>query len=289
MSSAAEADLFHKEAARIKEEFIEELEGHDLEEKPGVENEFAASRIVEEEYVEEAYDKSSWQRKTFHVLESHSAEVFLIVLLFIDIAIVVVELFLEAQFPACHVVENMPDGYLFSCCKAAAGADHDEAGANHDRLLSSGTAEEEHHEFCDAGYEQSSADVGCDEHALSKLHHIHTALFIVSVSILGLFEIENLLKLYILKGAFLKNHYYVFDLIIVTLSLTLDVFLKVKTSIVAELAAMLVIVRLWRFVRIVHGIYINTLKTQYEKTLATNKAVDKYIKKIEHLIHEHVK
>ncbi len=194
--------------------------------------------IDTEIHVELEYGEHSWQSKLYKHLCHHQTEVILLLLLVLDIIIVMVEILLDVEYPTCDKIDQRD--LVRSCCPVE---DHD-----HDRFL----AESSHHSFCEHGYEES-ATYGCDDHN-DAVHNVHLALFGMSVAILCIFEVELLLKVFILKKEFFCHKLLVLDLVIVTTSIVLDIVLHVLGSSYGDLAALLAVVRVWRFVRVIHGI-----------------------------------
>ena len=80
----------------------------------------------------------------------------------------------------------------------------------------------------------------------------------LSIVILFIFLIENIATLVAVGlHAFFTNLFYVADLIVVVVSLSIEIWVNAahatNESIVAEVVGLIVFVRLWRFVRIAHG------------------------------------
>jgi len=247
----------HKQIEKLKANFLAHAGKAFKESKHGI----ISQREKEDEFMKENYNHKSWQHSVFHFIEKHTVEYFLMFLLFVDITIVIIEIYLEAIFPTCSIIENNN----MICCPEV---DH-----NHRFLATS-----EHDVACDASIEYI-----CDDHN-HALHTTHSVLFGCSVAILCIFEVENFLKLAILKGLFLKNSFYVLDLFVVTLSLVLDISAHSLSKIATEVASLLVVARVWRFARIVHGVYAEHVKSQKHQKDKTVEAMDDFIKGIEELV-----
>jgi len=196
--------------------------------------------IDTEVYVEHEYGEHSWQSELYKLLCHHQTEVILLFLLVLDIIIVMVEILLDVEYPTCDKI-NQRD-LIRSCCPVH------EDDQDHNRFLS----ESSHHSFCEHGYEESTT-YGCDDHN-DTIHNVHLALFGLSVAILCVFEVELLLKVFILKKEFFCHKLLVFDLAVVTTSIVLDIVLHALGTSHGDLAALLAVVRVWRFVRVIHGV-----------------------------------
>lgn len=277
MKEEAAPETFHDKAEALKRKFLDDIgeTGAYVEDKK---HHIVTQKQREEQYVESNYDKSSWQAKSYNLLEK--LESFLVVLLAIDVVIVIIEIFLEAQFPTCTIIKSRE--LIFSCCpsETTENEEHRFLAGSHESDGSHGA-----HSLCGEGLQVGEFNAACDDHNES-LHVTHEVFFALSVAILAIFEIENFLKIFILKSVFFKNFYYVLDLFVVSISLGLDIGFHVTARLVAELTSMLVIVRTWRLVRIIHGIYSETIKAQQEKEAEVQGAIDKYVEGIENLVSE---
>ena len=135
--------------------------------------------------------------------------------------------------------------------------DHGDGGGHFLRLLRFLVAKDDggHHSVCEAGIE-TACPAGCDEHKHAAIHSLHTVLFSLTIAILGIFLIELCLLIICLKPrVFFGKPFYVLDFVVVTMSLGLELgFYFSSNEAVAELAGLLIFARLWRFVRIGHGI-----------------------------------
>ena len=84
-----------------------------------------------------------------------------------------------------------------------------------------------------------------------------------TVAILVTFEMELLSLIYLLgPRQFLATFMYVLDLFIVTASLALELAFHFSREELAEMAGILILFRLWRFVRIGHGLVASTYEVQ---------------------------
>lgn len=193
----------------------------------------------------------SWRVTLVKFFHRHRVQIFFIVLLILDVIIVFVELFIDAEFPRCHIIIRDAT----SCCDADSSA--------HLRMLASGSGSGAgHHALCE-GYVESAVPADCDAHKHETVHTVHEALYISSVSILSAFAIELLLLLGALDLQFFHNLLYVIDFLVVYASLALEVSLHNLSTAGGELAGALVLARIWRFMRIAHGLATVTHEAQH--------------------------
>ena len=244
----------------------------------------------------------SWESKILHVLHKPAVEWTLCGLLMLDVMILFVELFLGAQYPTCGIITRE----AVSCCPDPSEYCQDNGGEDemrflaeagegdlltcsdeHDdharRLAAKGGGDGYHHSVCGAGIE-TACPAGCDEHKYEWLHTVHVTFFSLTIAILGIFFVELCLVLICLKPQnFIKKPLYVLDLIVVTFSLVLEfAFYFDDNYAAAALAGMLIITRLWRFVRVGPGIVMVTNKYHNEK----NSARTQYNKELEDILAE---
>merc|ERR1712048_672268 len=118
-------------------------------------------------------------------------------------------------------------------------------------------------------YEGMSNSAGCDSHKYPLLHTTHSILFSLSVAILVIFEVELLTLVVVLKFHFFKGLLHVLDLVVVTASLVIELVTH-KTDL-----SMIILFRLWRFVRVGHGLYMVSEDLHEEE-----------IKRVEKCVHE---
>ncbi|EOD41821.1 hypothetical protein EMIHUDRAFT_461000 [Emiliania huxleyi CCMP1516] len=188
-----------------------------------------------------------------------SPQALLTLLLVCDVIAVFGELFIDAEFPSCMYVlrDAIP------CCDSGCiGAGDYSAAAAADAIqtiLSLGKSVQARHSHLD-----STGRIGCDSHKHDLAHKFHKFLFRVSLTVLVVFELELLGLIASLDRAFFRqpapaNPLYVLDLIVITVSLGLETVFR-------DLAMALIIVRLWRFVRIGHGIFASTHSVAKEKS-----------------------
>jgi len=220
--------------------------------------------------VEKRRGKHSWQAKIVHFFHAPKVQVFFITLLVLDVMIVFVELFVDAEFPRCDIIVRDAT----SCCNAS-----DTLTGSHRRLLeedffeyghrflasasssasgsasgSSDSGHHGHHAMCEPYTIGLKAD--CDAHQHEAVHQLHDALYIISVTILSAFALELLLLFAALDRQFFHNLLYLVDALVVSSSLSLEIVLK--TTPAGELSHALILARLWRFMRVAHGLVVSS-------------------------------
>jgi len=244
-----------KEAKELAEEF-EEFANHPESFLTGsVVNDDASFLHIHDDShaVEERYGKHSWQARTVHFLHSRTLQLIFSVLLMVDVAAVVVELFLEAHFPSCHFVVRD----AVNCCPAV--VEKVAAAANATitfRRLGGGHG---HHDICAAGFAPfEGTPAGCDEHKWETVHMLHEVCFCITVAVLSTFLIELLILMYIEFTHFWHTPLYVLDLVIVVGTLTLEFFHRSEFVHAFDPAKLLILARCWRFIRIGHGLVMET-------------------------------
>jgi len=249
----------------------------------------------EENIVDAAHGSDSWESKVLHVLHTPAVELTLCGLLVLDVMILFAELFLGAQFPLCSTITRD----AISCCPdiseycegrddnevrflAETGGDDLLTCEDHGRHLAGG-GNDYQHSVCNAGIE-TACPSGCDDHKYEWLHYVHYTFFSFTIAILGIFFIELCLVFVCLKPKnFIRKPLYVMDIIVVALSLVLELTFYFKKSFAAAaLAGILIITRLWRFVRVGHGIIMVTTKYNSQ----TNSDMKCYNKELEDMLVE---
>ncbi|KAL3913637.1 MAG: hypothetical protein SGARI_000557 [Bacillariaceae sp.] len=162
-------------------------------------------------------------------------------LLVLDVLILFTELMLLAAYPACHIIER-------DCIACCSEGDHQ----GEERWLA---GDGHHEEICEAGYLETG-EPSCDGH---KWHAVHTAeevMFWFTITILAIFFVELNVELWALgPGIFFRQAFFAVDYLVITISIVLEMTFHFHAKQFAEeLAGFIVIFRLWRFVRIGHGI-----------------------------------
>jgi len=100
------------------------------------------------------------------------------------------------------------------------------------------------------------------------MHVISEILHMLSVVILSIFELELFLLLFAFGLGFFRKFMYILDLIVVSISLVVDIVLS------EVLSSLLVLFRMWRMLRIVHGIYVSMEERGKEKLHASLRRID---------------
>ena len=184
------------------------------------------------EGVVQRHGEHSWQHRMVGIIQSHRAQVIIVTLLVLDVIIVFIELYIDAEFPACSLIVRD----AVSCCPVASSSDHGSSSLDHHthRLLlgsasgsGSGSGDSHsHHTLCESPLVDSLAfAAGCDSHKWASVHTAHTALFACSVAILSAFQLELLSLLAALGLSFFRNPLYAIDLLVVATSLCLELVL----------------------------------------------------------------
>lgn len=218
----------------------------------------------EEDMLAERLGEKHWRLKLLKVLQSHFVQMALTSLLVLDIVIVLVEIFVEAEYPSCSRIKRDAT----SCCPA---------GATGGRLLGGGGSADE--PLCVSPLAPKIAyQAGCDGHKYPGVHAMHQVCFVVSATVLCLFEAELLATLTALGILFLKNPLYMLDIVVVTASLVLDFHLHLGTASSGESGAtVLIVARCWRFVRVIHGV----MSSSHERDMEALKETLEVAKELE--------
>jgi len=99
-------------------------------------------------------------------------------------------------------------------------------------------------------------------------HDILEVMHIVSILILGTFVVEVTLKMFAMGLRYFKSPWELFDGSIVISSFTLDVIYSANDAKTA--ASLLIILRLWRLARVVHG-FVHAARAKANKRVAKYK------------------
>ena len=207
-------------------------------------------------HVHETHGPESWRYKVLRFLHKTKVQVTLMALLVLDVLILCTELFLLATYPECHTIRRD----AISCCPVLEG----EAARF---LAESGHSEE----FCEAGLEPfPEYEAGCDEHKWEGVHTTEQVLFALTMTILFVFFIElNVSMAALGPGVFFRQLFYLLDYFIVGTSIALELtFYYLSDDTVQSLVGLLVIGRIWRFVRIGHGLIEVTAELAHRKFAA---------------------
>jgi len=206
----------------------------------------------------------SWQARLVYRLQSQPVQISLIVLLLLDVLCIFAELFLEAEYPACSTLRRRAT----SCCALDADS-HAALAAPMDSFPHETSAHHGAHFHgvlgsCSAPLVEAAGNhVRCLEQGAA--HHAHGLLSLGSLAVLTIFEAELLLLVAALGPLFLRSWAYILDLIIITASLGIGLFIHQSrthamgqddAALLEDLQGVILFSRCWRFVRVGHGIAI---------------------------------
>ena len=116
-------------------------------------------------------------------------------------------------------------------------------------------------------YTYTKYPAGCDEDKWHTIHAIEQAFFYTTIVILSLFFIElNLGMIALTPCIFFRQFFFLLDYVIIAMSLALEITFHVLDEYVySTMAGLLVLVRVWRFVRIGHGIVELTAEAAHKE------------------------
>lgn len=221
----------------------------------------------EREHVEAYHGKDSWRMKILKFCHQKRVQYGLMALLTADVILIFTELFLLTQYPACDIIERD----CISCC---------EHSADNVRFLAGG--KDEHEEICESGLEPDYDTGGCDPHKWERIHSVESVIFAITVCILAVFFLElNLQAVALGPSVFFHQLFLAFDYVVVAVSLFLELLLHfLHEDRLATLFGLLIFARIWRFIRIGHGI----VEVTSELIHARHEDVFKYIVELENVI-----
>jgi len=174
-------------------------------------------------------DRGTWRDRLCHFLHQRKVHLALTALLVLDVVLVVVGAVLENQALLAEIRD----------CEAFV---EEELAPESERTLAALDEERTEPHFGNP-----------------RLERAEEAMAYASVGILSIFLVENLLLLLALGFHYFRNFFYVFDIIVVTVSLLLEVlFIKTPES------GLLVLGRTWRFFRVAHGLW-ESAETEHKK------------------------
>ncbi|GBG26499.1 Voltage-gated hydrogen channel 1 [Hondaea fermentalgiana] len=202
----------------------------------------------ERKKVKAKFGKDSWNYRTLKFVHSHGVQSFLAALLALDVLVLIVELILTAYFPPCSVIIEQ--------CVAINASDVEASTQDTAHRLLAEIPEASHSD----GSEQCAAACAHQPHGV---HGAHEALFWISVTILILFELELAVLLASIHRLFFRNALYIFDFVVVTVALVLETVLH--TELAQEAGGLLIFVRLWRLLRVGHGIFTDVHEVDHNK------------------------
>jgi hypothetical protein len=211
-------------------------------------------------HVHETHGSDSWRYKVLRFIHTTKVQITLMSLLILDVLILCTELFLLATYPNCHTIRRD----AISCCPVLEG----EAEVDHSARFLAESEKGHSEEICAAGLEPSpDYDAGCDEHKWEKIHTAEEVLFSLTMTILFVFFIElNIAMAALGPSVFFRQAFYLLDYFIVGTSIALELtFNFLSDDTVQSLVGLLVIFRVWRFVRIGHGLIEVTAELSHRK------------------------
>ena len=233
-------------------------------------------------HTEEEHGEHSWRYKVVEFLHTPIVQKTMMALLVTDILLLFLELFLLATYPHCSIIER--DG--LSCIATTATnafANATDDDAHHDRWLA---GDDSHHgggyDICKAGYDSTGAAAGCDSHKWSSVHTLELYVFSLTVVILSIFFLELTVEMVALTPrVFFCQFWFLLDYVIISISLALEVAFRIKQEdIYQSFVGLLVVVRIWRFVRIGHGI----VEVTHENVHNQGKELLLYVEELEELL-----
>lgn len=243
-----------------------------------------------QDHVHETHGNDSWRYKTLSFLHSTPVQRAIFCMLILDVIILFVELSLVAAYPNCNIIIRD----AISCCPADAATNNVTGGVEGNghlllRFLEGGEAAtptddhggsgsgSHHSNICESEellLEPSPEyGAGCDPHKWHTVHTAETVLFAITMTILSLMMLElNLAMIALTPQVFFRQFFYAIDYFIVAVSITLEaVFHSLSDDYLQSIIGLLIFFRLWRFIRIAHGLVSITAEvshSHYEELLA---------------------
>lgn len=221
---------------------------------------------------ESKHGRNSLQARYVRFLGTNKVQMILIGLLVVDVIVVIFELFIDLEYPACWIITRD----AISCFNASDADDEHTTTEQHHRMLAAGSSSgEAHHHCADGLVDMPSWPAGCDEHKWATAHTAHEVLFAVSVLILSIFAVELSLLIAALGSSFFRQPFYLLDAFVVSMSLVLELMLRRLADQIHELAGFLALARAWRFLRIGHGLATSVHEVDHGEIHALEHEVEK--------------
>jgi hypothetical protein len=219
--------------------------------------------------------ESHWRVNTLHAIHSPYVQHFLLALLAIDIIALIVELFLDTEFPYCAAALRTVQCVANETYVPGAGG----MLVNATLLM--------HKRSSDAQEVMRMPLAGAMPECLPHSHPVevaHTALTGISLTILTIFLIELLTLMWSLGiKVFVSRVLYMLDSVIVLVSLALEITGLVSKNVSEEtieiIIVLMLVARLWRFARIIHSVWLETYDFEHEH-------VKRLRRRIAHLNHK---
>jgi len=276
------------------------------------ENTWWLSPNVLKHKVEERDGPASWAARVVAFMQGSCVQVFLVVLLLLDVSFVAGEIFVEAYHPSCKVIRraafscSLPDTtahapphdshphvelsivemiveQLVYRVTAVLGGDY--AAVHAADVVADG---------CVAPLVRSTHEVGCDINPF--WHSLHVDFSIFSLLILLIFAAEILVLLCTFRQYFFRGPGMVIDLFVISLALWLQwEVLKIELGVMnaddtwngKDLVTLVLLFRFVRFVRVYHGITASMHSAQHKQMHKLQHTVNELNATVETLV-EHV-
>ena len=255
------------------------------------------------DHAKEQHGTHSWRYKVLRFVHSGKVQKLLMALLLLDVIILFIEILLLALFPHCSVIVR--DAISCCPAEEDDEHDDGAGSQLRFLEAASGHGEEHHDVCeADDLRAFPEYEAGCDEHKWSTVHTVEEVLFALTITILSIFMVElNVVMIALKPQIFFRQFFFMLDYVIITISLVLErecchtvkkcamvfalncrqltnskyifffsslflfevVFHFFKNELYQSAAGFLVIVRVWRFVRIGHGIMEVTNEMAHEE------------------------
>lgn len=242
-------------------------------------------------HMENTHGSDSWRIQVLRVLHSTKVEGILMGLLVLDVLVIFVEIFLLATYPPCRVIQRD----AINCVPAIFLDDDDnnnnsnntDNNNNQFRHLAAASADNDtsYNTICqEPGWEPAyDTETGCDSHKWERVHYAEEFLFGITVFILSVFFLEVLVTMIALTPrVFFRQFFYLMDFVVVPVSLGLELtFHYLNDLSLQSVVGLLVVTRIWRFVRIGHGIVEVTHKLaerEHHRLLVYTEELESYMR-----------
>jgi hypothetical protein len=203
------------------------------------------------EHVQTTHPQYSWQYRTLHFLHSPTMQYAFAGLLLLDILVLFGELLVLSYFPHCSVIVRD----AVSCCYDSNNSNH--TNNSNETILQREENPNHEAELCIyPSVPNSTYSAGCDEERYHGVHLTELTFFYMTITILSIFMIELTISMIALTPAiFFRQFFFALDFIIISVSLILEItFHVLGDDLYQSLSGLLVVIRIWRFIRIGHGI-----------------------------------
>jgi hypothetical protein len=174
---------------------------------------------------------------------------------------------------------------------------HEHKGHKHEGGHAEGHGEGAHGHGHGHGHAHGPEALVCESKHGHNAHHIMHTCHTLSIAILCIFLVELLLKMWIAPKEFWADWLHILDLFVVVTSLIIDIYvsylIEARRSAeieAATIATLLVILRLWRVVRIAHGfneIRNMELERRHKEMEELEEKKEAEKKKLEEVIKKH--